>query len=39
MRVVGVVAVSLAAIGAVAAVLVGVRSIPDIRRYLKIRSM
>jgi hypothetical protein len=34
----GVTALSLAAVG-IAAVAVGVRSIPDIKRYLKIRNM
>jgi hypothetical protein len=39
MEVVGWVAVVVAAIIVVAAALIGVRSIPDARRYLKIRRM
>jgi hypothetical protein len=39
MRVLGVITAAFAAAGVLAAAVVGVRSIPDIRRYLKIRSM
>lgn len=39
MEVVGWIAVVLAAMVAVFAVLLGVRSIPDARRYMKIRRM
>ena len=39
MRRVGVAATSLAVMVAAAAVVVGVQSIPDIKRYLKMRSM
>jgi hypothetical protein len=38
-RTLGIITTVLAAIVAVLAVAVAVRSIPDIRRYLKIRSM
>jgi hypothetical protein len=39
MRTVGFIAVVVVAIGVVAAVITGVASIPDIKRYLKIRAM
>ncbi|MDX6239525.1 MAG: hypothetical protein QOG10_4340 [Kribbellaceae bacterium] len=39
MRAVGIVAVSLVGVLAVCAAVVGVRSIPDIQRYLKMRRM
>lgn len=39
MEVVGRIAVVLAAAVAVLAVVVGVKSIPDVRRYMKIRRM
>ena len=39
MRVVGIIATAAVGIVAVAAAVTGIRSIADIRRYLKIRSM
>lgn len=39
MRVVGIIATSLAGIVALFGIVIGIRSIPDVRRYLKIRSM
>lgn len=39
MRIVGIIATSAAGAVVLVGALVGVRSIPDIRRYLKIRSM
>lgn len=39
MRAIGRVTTALLAVAAVAAVAIGMRSIPDIRRYLKMRSM
>lgn len=39
MRVVGVIATSAVGLLALVGVAVGVRSIPDIKRYLQIRSM
>lgn len=39
MRVIGIITVTAAAIAAGIGALVGVRSIPDIKRYLRIRSM
>ncbi|WP_443080504.1 DUF6893 family small protein [Streptomyces sp. PTD5-9] len=39
MKALGIVTAGVAAAVAVAAVVVGVRSIPDIRRYLRMRSM
>lgn len=39
MRVVGMVTVVVVAIVVVVGLFVGIRSIPDVKRYLKIRSM
>lgn len=39
MRVVGIIATSAAGLLALIGVAVGVRSIPDVKRYLRIRSM
>jgi hypothetical protein len=39
MKAVGVIAISLAGALAVCAAVIGVRSIPDIQRYLKMRRM
>jgi hypothetical protein len=39
MRTVGVITSGLLAAGAVAAALLGVRSLPDVRRYLAMRRM
>ncbi|MFF9348814.1 DUF6893 family small protein [Streptomyces sp. NPDC014734] len=39
MKTIGLVTTGVAAALAVAAVVIGVRSIPDIRRYLEMRSM
>ena len=39
MRGLGMITAGLGAVAAVVAVAVGVQSIPDIRRYLRIRSM
>ncbi|WP_408637812.1 DUF6893 family small protein [Nocardia bovistercoris] len=39
METVGVIAVCVVLAGAAAGVIVGVRSLPDVRRYLKIRRM
>ena len=39
MRTVGIIFTSFAGIMVVLGLLVGIRSIPDIRRYLRIRSM
>jgi hypothetical protein len=39
MEVVGWVAVGVVAVAAVTAVLVGIRSVPDARRYMKMRRM
>ncbi len=39
MQTVGIIATALVAVVVVAAVVVGVASIPDIRRYMRIRSM
>ncbi len=39
MRRVGVMATTLAAVATTGALVLGVRSIPDIKRYLKMRSM
>ncbi len=39
MRIVGIIFTSLAGIGALFGVIVGIRSIPDVRRYFKMRSM
>ncbi|MFC9471809.1 MULTISPECIES: DUF6893 family small protein [unclassified Nocardia] len=39
MTTIGMFAVALAAVVAVAAAVLGVRSIPDVQRYLKIRRM
>ena len=39
MRTVGIITTSVGAVVAVLAVLVGVRSLPDVRRYLRMRSM
>ncbi|MGI8899365.1 MAG: DUF6893 family small protein [Nocardioides sp.] len=39
MRIVGIVTTVIAAVIALGGVVVGIRSIPDVRRYLKIREM
>ncbi len=39
MEVIGWIALVVVAVGLLAGVLVGVRSIPDVRRYLKMRRM
>ncbi|MFG3531803.1 DUF6893 family small protein [Streptomyces sp. NPDC047917] len=39
MKTLGIITAGAAAAVAVVAVMVGIRSIPDIRRYLRIRSM
>ncbi len=39
MRIVGIVTTVIAAVIALGGVAVGIRSIPDVRRYLKIREM
>ena len=39
MRIVGIVTTGIAAVIALGGVVVGIRSIPDVRRYLKIREM
>lgn len=39
MRVVGIVTTSLVALAAAVAAVVGIRSVADVKRYLKIRSM
>jgi hypothetical protein len=39
MRIVGFVAVSLVGLGIITGIVVGLISIPDIKRYLRIRSM
>lgn len=39
MRIIGIIAVSAAGVVAAISALVGIRSIPDLKRYLKIRSM
>jgi hypothetical protein len=39
MRTIGIVTVVVVGIGALFAVFVGVRSVPDVKRYLRIRSM
>jgi hypothetical protein len=39
MRIVGIVTTTVGGLVAVLAVLLGVRSVPDLRRYLRIRSM
>jgi hypothetical protein len=39
MRIVGFVAVSLVGLGIITGLVVGLISIPDIKRYLRIRSM
>jgi hypothetical protein len=39
MRIVGVAATGLAAVIAAVTLVIGVQSIPDIKRYLKMRSM
>ncbi len=39
MEIVGMVAVAVVAVAAVVAAVVGLRSIPDMRRYLRIRRM
>ncbi|MGI8718405.1 MAG: DUF6893 family small protein [Lapillicoccus sp.] len=39
MKTIGVITATLAAAAAAAVAVVGVKSIPDVRRYLKIRSM
>jgi hypothetical protein len=39
MKIVGLVTVTIAGLAGLAGVVVGVRSIPDLRRYMKIRAM
>ncbi len=39
MKIVGIIATSLVALAVLVAIIVGVVSIPDIRRYFRIRSM
>ena len=39
MRIVGIIATSIAAIALLLGVVIGVRSIDDVRRYLRMRSM
>ncbi|WP_434598798.1 DUF6893 family small protein [Streptomyces sp. A5-4] len=39
MRILGMITTGVAAVAAAAALVVGVMSIPDIRRYLRMRSM
>jgi hypothetical protein len=39
MKLVGEIALGVLALGAAVAAFVGLRSIPDVRRYLKIRNM
>ncbi len=39
MRTIGILTVVVGGIGALFAVFVGVRSVPDVKRYLRIRSM
>jgi hypothetical protein len=39
MRTIGIVTVVVVSIGALFAVFVGIRSVPDVKRYLRIRSM
>ena len=39
MRIVGIIATSLVGVVALVGVAVGIRSTPDIKRYLRIRSM
>lgn len=39
MRTLGIIITSVAAVGAVAGLFLGIRSIPDVRRYLRMRSM
>ncbi len=39
MKTLGILTVTVAAAAAVVAAVVGVRSVPDVRRYLKMRSM
>ncbi|MFC9873409.1 DUF6893 family small protein [Nocardia salmonicida] len=39
MATIGMIAVALAAVAAAAAAVLGVRSIPDVQRYLKMRRM
>ncbi len=39
MRVLGIITLVLAAVVLLAVVVVGVRSVPDVRRYLKMRRM
>lgn len=39
MKTMGVITATLAAAAAAAVAVIGVKSIPDVRRYLKIRSM
>ena len=39
MRTLGKITASLGAVAAVAAIVMGVQSLPDIRRYLKMRAM
>lgn len=39
MRTIGIVTTFVVAVGGLFAVFVGVRSVPDVKRYLRIRSM
>lgn len=39
MRTIGIITTSLAGVGVVLGLALGVRSIPDVRRYLRMRSM
>ncbi len=39
MRIVGIIATSAAGLAALVGVAVGIRSVPDVKRYLRIRSM
>jgi hypothetical protein len=39
MRTFGIITASLAGVAAVVGVALGIRSVPDLRRYLRIRSM
>jgi len=39
MRTVGIIVTGVAGLGALAGLAIGIRSAPDVRRYLRIRSM
>ncbi len=39
MRIIGIITTSLLGLGAVIGAVVGVRSVPDVKRYFRIRSM